>query len=180
MSQTAVRSLRDRLPTPPTRVREPGRPLVVRDHAERVLRIAADLFEVKAAALVLGDAIDLRIERVWARDEWHEADAIDAARHLFDALAAAEEIPSPAVLEDIAPDRGFRAAAPVLAEDGRRLGAVCLVDGERRVLLSGLQRRLLAEFGTLIQQTRAVAAGASADAPAPRDPAAETPSGDAV
>ena len=140
--------------TPPTRVREPGRPLVTRDHAERVLRIAADLFEVRAAALVLGDAVDLRIARVWARDEWHEADAIDAARHLFDALAAAEAIPSPAVLEDIAPERGFRAAAPVFSEEGERLGAVCLVDSNRRALLSGLQRRLLAEFGTLIHQTR--------------------------
>ena len=150
--------------TPPTRVREPGRPLVVRDHAERVLRIAADLFEVQAAVLVLGNAVDLRIARVWARDEWHETHAIDAARHLFDALAAVETNPSHAVLEDIAPERGFRAAAPIIGADGGRLGAICLVDSKRKALLSGLQRRLLAEFGTLIHQSPPVRTQAAGDA----------------
>ena len=53
------------------------------------------------------------------------------------------------MLEEIGADRGYRAAAPVLSPEGRTLGALCLVDPDRRTLLSGLQRRLLAELGDL-------------------------------
>ena len=53
-------------------------------------------------------------------------------------------------MEEVAPGRGFRAATPILSASGRCLGAICLMDGARRTLLTGLQRRLFAEFGDLV------------------------------
>ena len=89
---------------------------------------------------------------------------MDAARRLFDILPTSnpgEGGRRAGAMEELAPGRGFRAAAPILSASGRCLGAICLMDGARRTLLTGLQRRLFAEFGDLV----AAALGGTGAAP---------------
>ncbi len=140
-------SLTDRLAPPPAR-QEYDRTA----QTERVLRLATELFGVTAAALVEATPTGLRIQASWCSGEWDQDDAITAAQRLLDLLEPADVAGNgggAGVLEEIGAERGFRAAAPVLTPEGQTLGVLCLVDPTRRTLLSGLQRRLLTEFGQL-------------------------------
>lgn len=159
MAIATLHSLRDRM-TPPAARPGTSRPGVAERPAglparapevERALRLATDLFGVAAAALVLAGPDGLEVAAASAPDGCGYA--IDAARRLFEVLATAE--PSEAgrhagVMEEVTSLRGFLAATPVLSASGRCLGAICLVDGDRRMLLTALQRRLFAEFGDLV------------------------------
>ncbi len=147
MRTIAPSSLRGRLTPPPAR-----QDFDRTAQTERVLRIAAELFGVTAAALVASTPRGLRVQASWGTGAWDEADAVTAARRLLDLLEPpddAVQAQGAGVLEEIGAERGYRAAAPILSPEGQTLGALCLVDPDRRTLLSGLQRRLLAELGDL-------------------------------
>ena len=140
-------SLRDRLTPPPAR-QPSGRAAEI----ERVLRLATELFGVAAAALVESTPAGLQLQASWSSGPWDQDDAVTAAQRLLDVLETSDVVGptrGAGVLEEIGAQRGFRAAAPVLSPDGQTLGALCLIDPDRRALLSGLHRRLLAELGDL-------------------------------
>ena len=175
MATATLLSLRDRM-TPPAGSR-PGAPRASaaarsgpaprRPEIDRVLTLATDLFGVAAAALVLAGPDGLEVEAVSGGGD---EGAVAAALRLFEVLAGAEPAGSgrhAGVMEEVAPGRGFVAATPILSAAGRCLGAVVLLDGARRVLLTGLQRRLFAEFGDLLVPALG---GAPASSP---DPAAQ-------
>jgi len=165
--------------------REDG-PRVRRTEIGRLLHLATDLFDVGAAVLVLVAPEGLRVEPLSAAGRSGAAGALDAARRLFEILAASDssgsEFPRHAggVMEEVAPGSGFMAAAPIVSADGRCRGAICLMDPDRKTLLTGLQRRLFAEFGDLLASflddpkpfEAAGPAGAADDAAAQRDSAA--------
>ena len=170
MATATLHSLRDRMTPPAARRPGPVKPAersaaaVRLPEVERVLQLATDLFGAAVAALVLVGADGLEVEAVCNGTEWSAEEAVDAARRLFETLATS----SPAgdgrragVMEELAPGRGFRAATPILSAAGRCLGAICLMDGGRRTLLTGLQRRLLAEFGDLVAPALGDAGAAS-------------------
>lgn len=180
MATATLHSLRDRM-TPPAPRRSPaarqGRPApaVRSPEAARVLGLAADLFGVAVAALVLAGPDGFKVETVSRPAGWNAEDAIAAAHRLFEVLAAAEPsepLRRGGVMEEVAPGRGFLAATPILSAAGRCLGAVCLMDPGRVTLLSGLQRRLFAEFGDLIAPALGAAVPAPAGEAARRDSAA--------
>ncbi len=146
MPTIAPSNLRGRLTPPPAR-----QDLDRTAQSERVLRLATELFGVTAAALVASTPGGLRVQASWSSGAWNDGDAVTAAQRLLDLPSPDDAVRSQGagVLEEIGAERGYRAAAPVLSPDGQTLGALCLVDPDRRVLLSGLQRRLLAELGDL-------------------------------
>ena len=147
MRTIAPSSLRGRLTPPP-----PRQDFDRTAQTERVLRIATELFGVTAAALVASTPKGLRVQASWTSAAWDEADAVTASQRLLDLLEPPDDAvraQGAGVLEEIGAERGYRAAAPVLSPEGRTLGALCLVDPDRRTLLSRLQRRLLAELGDL-------------------------------
>ena len=147
MRTVAPTSLKDRL-TPPVAPQDFARTV----QTERVLRLATDLFGVTAAALITSTPDGLRVQASWSAGPWDDADALIAARRLLDLLDPPDDTvraQGAGVLEEIGAEHGYRAAAPVLSSEGQTLGALCLVDPDRRTLLSGLQRRLLAELGDL-------------------------------
>ena len=147
MRTVAPSNLSDRLTPPPAR-QEFDRTA----QTERMLRLATELFDVRAAALVELTPSGPRIKASWSSGTFDQADAVTAAERLIDLLEppyAVESALGARVLEEIGAERGFRAAAPVLSPDKQMLGVLCIVDPDRRVLLSGLQRRLLAELGDL-------------------------------
>ena len=140
-----------------------------RPQVERVLRLAASLFGVADAALVLADPDGLRVEAAAGDGGPRAAAALAAACRLFETLAAAEPPEAgrhPGVLEDLVPGSAFVAATPILSATGRCLGAVVLMDDGRRTLLTGLQRRLLAELGDLLATVLEGAPAATASEPA--------------
>ncbi|MGI3903507.1 MAG: PAS domain-containing protein [Janthinobacterium lividum] len=159
MATATLHSLRDRM-TPPA-ARRPG-PIdtegrsgaaVRKSEVERVLHLATDLFGAATAALVLSGPGGPKVEALCNGTEWSAEEAVDAAHRLFEILATSKPGESGSragVMEELAPGRGFRAATPILSASGRCLGAICLMDGSRRTLLTRLQRRLLAEFGDLV------------------------------
>ncbi len=165
--------------------REDG-PRIRRTEIDRLLHLATDLFGVGAAVLVLVAPEGLRVEPLSAACRSGAEGALDAARRLFEILAASDssgsEFPRHAagVMEEVAPASGFMAAAPIVSADGRCRGAICLMDPDRKTLLTGLQRRLFAEFGDLVASflddpqpcEAAGPAGAADDAAAQRDSAA--------
>ncbi|WP_237478096.1 PAS domain-containing protein [Lichenibacterium dinghuense] len=129
----------------------PGGTALRRPEVDRVLHLATDLFGVAAAALVLAGPDGLTVEA--AAGPAGAPGAVGAACRLFEVLAASEPPETgrhAGVMEEVAPGPGFVAATPILSAAGRCLGAVVLLDGSRRTLLSGLQRRLFAEFGDLL------------------------------
>ena len=147
MRTVAPTSLKNRLTPPPAR-QDVDRTA----QTERVLRLATELFGVTAAALVAATPTGLRVQAFWSSGSWDQDDALTAAQRLLDLLEPpdiAGNAGGAEVLEEIGPERGFRASAPVRSPEGQPLGALCLVDPNRRALLSGLQRRLLAELGDL-------------------------------
>ncbi len=141
-----------------------------RPEVDRVLHLATGLFGVATASLVLAGLDGLAVaasQGTAGQDDAtgdargdaaappadSAADAVAAACRLFEVLAAAEPPesgPPTGVMEEVAPGSGFVAATPILSAAGRCLGAVVLRDGGRRALLTGLQRRLFAEFGDLL------------------------------
>ncbi len=131
-------------------------PCTRRAEIDRVLHLATDLFAVGAAALVLAAPEGLRVEALSTAGRSSADRALDATRRLFEVLAVSgtsgSELPRSAagVMEEVAPRGGFLAATPILSADGRCRGAVCLMDPDRRTLLTGLQRRLFAKFGELV------------------------------
>ena len=160
MATATLHSLRDRMTPPATSrqdaaAREDG-PRIRRTEIDRLLHLATDLFGVGAAVLVLVAPEGLRVEPLSAACRSGAEGALDAARRLFEILAASDssgsEFPRHAagVMEEVAPGSGFMAAAPIVSADGRCRGAICLMDPDRKTLLTGLQRRLFAEFGTLV------------------------------
>ena len=180
MATATLHSLRDRM-TPPAARRpaaaRPGRPVpeVRSPEAARVLGLAADLFGVSVAALVLAGPDGFRVETVSSPEGWRAEDAIAAAHRLFEVLATSEpsdQARRGGVMEEVAPGRGFLAATPILSTAGRCLGAVCLMDSGRTTLLSGLQRRLFGEFGDLIAPALGAAPAVPAGEAAARDSAA--------
>jgi len=159
MGTATLHSLRDRMPPPATSRRgagPQGGALQVRaTEIGRVLQLAVDLFEVGSAALVLSGSMGLRVEALSAAAASSGEHALDAARRRLEVLAVPEPSGSEArrpagVMEEVALRRGFVAATPVLSADGRCRGAICLLDPARKTLLTGLQRRLFAEFGDLV------------------------------
>ena len=147
MRTIAPSSLKGRLKPPPER-----QDFDRTAQSERVLRLATELFGVTAAALVATTPRGLQVRASWSSGEWDEGDAVTAAQRLLDLLEPPDDAvgaQGAGVLEEIGAERGYRAAAPVLSAPGQTLGALCLVDPDRRTLLSGLQRRLLAELGDL-------------------------------
>ena len=179
MATATIHRLRDRMTPPAARRPAPPRPprpapAVRSPEVARILALAADLFGVSVAALVLAGPDGFRVETVSKPEGWSDADAVGAAHRLFEILAASEpsdQLRRGGVMEEVAPGRGFVAATPILSAAGRCLGAVCLMDPGRVALLSGLQRRLLAEFGDLVAPALGAAA-APAGAAETRDSAA--------
>jgi PAS domain-containing protein len=176
MATATLLSLRDRMVPPVSRrSAAAGRsggtgrasPEVRTPEVERVLNLAADLFGVAVAALVLAGPGGFKVEAVSRAEGWSADDAVAASHRLFEVLAAEAAEPGRrgGVMEEVAPGRGFLAATPILSPAGRCLGAVCLMDAGRVSLLTGLQRRLFAEFGDLV----APALGRPAAGPAARD-----------
>lgn len=173
MATATLHSLRDRMTPPPARRPDPVKTTersaaaVRMSEVERVLHLATDLFGTAVAALVLAGADGLKVEAVCNGTESSADEAVDAARRLFEILATSpsgEGDRRAGVMEELAPGRGFRAATPILSASGRCLGAICLLDGSRRTLLTKLQRRLLAEFGDLVAPALGVSvASASAE-----------------
>ena len=147
MRTIAPSSLRGRLTPPPAR-----QDFDRTAQTERVLRLATELFAATAAALVASTPGGLRVQASWSSGAWDDGDAITAAQRLLDLLDPPDDAvrtQGAGVLEEIGAERGYRAAAPVVSPEGQTLGALCLVDPDRRTLLSDLQRRLLAELGEL-------------------------------
>ena len=176
MATATLLSLRDRMVPPVSRRTaaagrsggtERASPEVKAPEVERVLNLAADLFGVAVAALVLAGPGGFKVEAVSRAEGWSADDAVAASHRLFEVLAAEAAEPGRrgGVMEEVAPGRGFLAATPILSQAGRCLGAVCLMDAGRVSLLTGLQRRLFAEFGDLV----APALGRPAAGPAARD-----------
>ena len=176
MGTATLLSLRDRMVPPASRRssaegrsggRERAGPEVRTPEVERVLNLAADLFGVAVAALVLAGPGGFKVEAVSRAEGWCADDAVRASHRLFEVLAAEAAEPGRrgGVMEEVAPGRGFLAATPILSPAGRCLGAVCLMDAGRVSLLTGLQRRLFAEFGDLV----APALGRPASGAAARD-----------
>lgn len=154
MAIATLSGLRARMTPPAARGRSDVRATDERrrPEVERVLRLAVSLFDVADAALVLAGAEGLRVEAA-AGEGSRAGDALAAACRLFEVLAGAESPEDdrhPRVLEELAPDTGFVAATPILSAAGRCLGALVLTDSDRRVLFTGLQRRLFAELGGLL------------------------------
>ena len=161
MGTATLLSLRDRMVPPAARrssaearsgTTERASPEVRTPEVERVLNLAADLFGVAVAALVLAGPGGFKVEAVSRAETWCADDAVKASHRLFEVLATEASEPGRrgGVLEEVAPGRGFLAATPILSPAGRCLGAVCLMDAGRVSLLTGLQRRLFAEFGDLV------------------------------
>ena len=161
MGTATLLSLRDRMVPPAARrssaearsgTTERASPEVRTPEVERVLNLAADLFGVAVAALVLAGPGGFKVEAVSRAETWCADDAVKASHRLFEVLATEGSEPGRrgGVLEEVAPGRGFLAATPILSPAGRCLGAVCLMDAGRVSLLTGLQRRLFAEFGDLV------------------------------
>ena len=124
-----------------------------RPEVDRVLHLATGLFGVGVAALVLATPEGLKVEAVSGGGTARAEGAVEAAVRLFEVLSGAEPPEPgrhPGVMEEVGAGRGYAAATPILSAAGRCLGAVVLLDTTRRALLSGLQRRLLAEFGDLL------------------------------
>ncbi len=161
MATATLLSLRDRM-VPPAASR-PGAPratpstprgaVLRRPEVDRVLHLATGLFGVAQAALVLAGPEGLAVEAVSGGEGGGAEGAVAAALRLFEVLAGAEPPEAgrhAGVMEEVAPGHGFLAATPILSAAGRCLGAVVLRDAGRRSLLTGLQRRLFAEFGDLL------------------------------
>ncbi len=182
MATATLLSLRDRMVPPAARRPGPigsgsparGAPQLRTPEAERVLKLAADLFGVAVAALVLAGPDGFKVEAVSRTAAWQADDAVRASHRLFEVLAAepADVGRRGGVMEDVVPGRGFVAATPILSAAGRCLGAICLMDPDRVALLTGLQRRLFAEFGDLVAPALGAAAETGTDAEAARDSAA--------
>ncbi len=170
MATSTLPSLRDRMTPPSARrpgaARASGVAAQPRPEVDRVLTLATSLFGVATAALVLVGPDGLTLEAA-SGDRGSADKAVDAALRLFEILAGATpgETGHPAgVMEEIVPGRGFLAATAILSDTGRCLGAVCLLDGgTRRTLLTGLQRRLFAEFGGLLSSALAAPPRAASD-----------------
>ncbi len=154
MASATLLSLRERL-SPPARRPAPRRSAPhagLTPEAERLLRLASDIFGVATACLVLASPDGLAVEAPAVAEGWSAEVARDAACSLFEVLAAepSEDGRRAGVLEEVVPGRGYVAATPVLSASGRCLGALCLMDAGRKTMLSGLQRRLFGEFGDLV------------------------------
>ncbi len=154
MASATPLSLRARL-SPPARRPAPRRaapPAALTPEVDRLLRLAADLFGVAVACLVLAGPGGLAVEAPAAAEGWSADAAREAACRLFEVLAAepSEDGCRAGVMEEVVPGRGYVAATPVLSASGRCLGALCLLDAGRKTMLSGLQRRLFGAFGDLV------------------------------